>query len=164
MGFSGWYYLCCSKYCANWICLGVPEIVIIRSVDPWAGSSIVMNAFDSIRILRIRCPAFPMIAPANYITKHKWLACVENPKNRQAKLLCISMATYIFRNCDLCSLSSLIILSIIAHIVGQIISHGIISAEIIVHTKNWPVISTQAVIKCTVVAHVWIVSESIESI
>lgn len=63
---DGCIYLCCSKYWANWICLAVPEIVMIRSVDPWAGSSIVMKAFDSIRIRRMRVPALPIIAPANY--------------------------------------------------------------------------------------------------
>lgn len=38
---------------------------MMRSVDPGSGSSIVMNAFDFKRMLRIRWPAFPMIAPAN---------------------------------------------------------------------------------------------------
>jgi hypothetical protein len=33
-------YLCCSMYCAAWICLDVPVIVIIRSVDPGSASSI----------------------------------------------------------------------------------------------------------------------------
>lgn len=58
-------YLCCSKYWANWICRALPDIVMMRSVEPWAGSSIVMNAFDSIRIRRMRVPALPIIAPAN---------------------------------------------------------------------------------------------------
>lgn len=58
-------YLCCSMYCAIWICFCVPVMVMIRSVDPGSASSIWMNALDSERIRRILPPAFPMIAPAN---------------------------------------------------------------------------------------------------
>jgi hypothetical protein len=53
-------------YCAIWICFGVPVIVIILSVDPGKASSICMKADDSERMRRIRPPAFPIIAPANW--------------------------------------------------------------------------------------------------
>lgn len=41
-------------------------MVIIRSVEPGRGSSMVMLAPESPRILRIRAPPLPMIAPANW--------------------------------------------------------------------------------------------------
>lgn len=61
-------YLCCNKYCAIWIWLGRPEIVMMRSFDPGRGSSIVIPAPESARILRILPPPLPIIAPANYKT------------------------------------------------------------------------------------------------
>jgi hypothetical protein len=59
-------YLCWRRYWAICIWLGEPVIVIIRSLDPGKGSSIVIPAPESDRILRILAPPFPMIAPANW--------------------------------------------------------------------------------------------------
>lgn len=44
-------------------------MVMIRSVEPGRGSSMVMLAPESPRILRIRAPPLPIIAPANWNKK-----------------------------------------------------------------------------------------------
>ena len=58
-------YLCCRRYWAFQIWCGVPDIVMIRSDEPGRGSSIVMLAPESPRILRILAPPLPIMAPAN---------------------------------------------------------------------------------------------------
>lgn len=73
-------------------------MVMIRSVEPGRGSSMVMLAPESPRILRIRAPPLPIIAPAN---------CKEERKNRQHVMLGNGRAergAYVFRNGNLCSL------------------------------------------------------------
>ena len=62
-------HLCCSKYCAFHIWCDEPEMVMIRSVEPGRGSSMVILAPESPRILRIRAPPLPIIAPANWKIK-----------------------------------------------------------------------------------------------
>lgn len=67
--FSEDAYLCWRRYWAICIWFGEPVIVIMRSLDPGKGSSIVIPAPESDRILRILAPPFPMIAPANWRMK-----------------------------------------------------------------------------------------------
>lgn len=152
------FYLCCSKYWANWICRALPEIVMIRSLEPWAGSSIVMNAFDSMRIRRIRVPALPIIAPANWRKK-----TTKSNFNSKFSHLCYFRRTHIFRNCNLCSFSSLFILSIV---IWQIISQVTVTAEIVVQTEHWSIVAAtaKAIFKCIVAAQIRTVAHAIESI
>lgn len=75
---------------------------MIRSVDPGRGSSIVMLAPESPRILRIRAPPLPMIAPAN---------CSRAKNVTQHQLQC-KRKTHVFRNGNLsCLLMAAILLA-----------------------------------------------------
>lgn len=94
-------HLCCSKYCAFHIWCEEPEMVMIRSVEPGRGSSMVMLAPESPRILRIRAPPLPIIAPAN-CNKHKKRSQSEI---RISLLFNWSNITHVFRNGNLGSFS-----------------------------------------------------------
>lgn len=67
-------------------------MVMIRSVEPGRGSSMVMLAPESPRILRIRAPPLPIIAPANW----------NPPKNHKKVVLkmCLLKIFFFFKFSD----------------------------------------------------------------
>lgn len=74
------------------------------------------------------------------------------------------MKTYIFWNCNLCSFSSFIILSIVSNVIWHIVSH-VTTTKAAIHAEYWPIIAAHIVVKCIItVAHIWIVADAIESI
>lgn len=131
----------------------------MRSVDPWAGSSIVMNAFESIRMRRMRAPAFPMIAPANwnqidndncsmyllYMHQSVGLSLVWEFLFSSSP---INYGTYIFWYGDLGRFFRLVALIVIAHIIAKIVSKIVATAKITAQTKYCSIITEIIVESC----------------
>lgn len=72
------------------------------------------------------------------------------------------MDTHIFWNCDLCSFSSLIVLSVV---IWQIVSQIVVSAEIVIQTEHGSIVAAKVAVECIVAAaQVWAVAHAIEAV